>query len=34
MDYLALALFPVLLGLIFIGFPVAFAMLGTALIFG
>ncbi|MBL8705561.1 MAG: TRAP transporter large permease subunit [Rhodospirillales bacterium] len=34
MDYLALALFPVLLGLIFIGFPVAFAMMGTALIFG
>lgn len=34
MDYLALALFPVLLGLIFIGFPVAFAMMGTGLIFG
>jgi len=34
MDFLALALFPVLLGLIFIGFPVAFAMMGTALIFG
>lgn len=34
MDYLALALFPVLLGLIFIGFPVAFSMMGTALIFG
>ncbi|MCC6470745.1 MAG: TRAP transporter large permease subunit [Alphaproteobacteria bacterium] len=34
MDYLALALFPVLLGLIFIGFPVAFAMMGTALTFG
>ncbi len=34
MDFLALALFPVLLGLIFIGFPVAFAMMGTSLIFG
>jgi tripartite ATP-independent transporter DctM subunit len=34
MDFLALALFPVLLALIFIGFPVAFAMMGTALIFG
>ncbi len=34
MDFLALALFPVLLGLIFIGFPVAFSMMGTALVFG
>jgi tripartite ATP-independent transporter DctM subunit len=33
-ETLALWMFPVLIGLIFIGFPVAFAMMGTTLVFG
>jgi tripartite ATP-independent transporter DctM subunit len=33
-ESLALWMFPVLIGLIFIGFPVAFAMMGTTLVFG
>jgi tripartite ATP-independent transporter DctM subunit len=34
MGYYSLLLFPCLLILLFLGFPVAFAMMGTALIFG
>ena len=34
MDYLALLMFPSLLFALFLGFPVAFSMLGVALIFG
>ena len=34
MDYLALAMFPVLLAALFLGFPVAFSMMGVALFFG
>jgi tripartite ATP-independent transporter DctM subunit len=34
MGYYSLLLFPCLLLLLFVGFPVAFAMMGTALIFG
>jgi tripartite ATP-independent transporter DctM subunit len=33
-EYLALWMLPVLIGLIFLGFPVAFAMMGTTLVFG
>ncbi len=33
-DYLALIMFPVLLLALFIGFPVAFSMMGVALVFG
>jgi tripartite ATP-independent transporter DctM subunit len=33
-ETLALWMFPMLIGLIFIGFPVAFAMMGTTLVFG
>jgi tripartite ATP-independent transporter DctM subunit len=33
-ETLALWMFPVLIGLIFVGLPVAFAMMGTTLIFG
>jgi len=33
-EYLALAMFPVLLLALFLGFPVAFAMMGVALFFG
>lgn len=33
-ETLALWMLPVLIGLIFVGFPVAFAMMGTTLIFG
>jgi tripartite ATP-independent transporter DctM subunit len=33
-EQLALWMFPMLIGLIFLGFPVAFAMMGTALVFG
>ena len=33
-DYLALAMFPVLLLALFLGFPVAFSMMGVALFFG
>ena len=34
MDYLALLMFPALLFALFLGFPVAFSMLGVALVFG
>lgn len=34
MDFLALAMFPFLLALLFLGFPVAFSMMSTALVFG
>lgn len=34
MDYTALLLFPFLLVLLFAGFPVAFAMMATAFVFG
>lgn len=34
MDYLALAMFPFLLALLFLGVPVAFSMMGTVLVFG
>jgi tripartite ATP-independent transporter DctM subunit len=34
MDYLVLFMFPAVLVLIFVGFPVAFSMMGTALVFG
>ena len=34
MDYLAFAMFPVLLFALFMGFPVAFSMMGVALFFG
>ena len=33
-EYLALAMFPALLMALFLGFPVAFSMMGTALFFG
>ena len=33
-DYLALIMFPVLLLTLFLGFPVAFSMMGVALVFG
>lgn len=33
-DYLALLMFPALLAALFLGFPVAFAMMGVALFFG
>jgi tripartite ATP-independent transporter DctM subunit len=33
-EYLALAMFPVLLAALFLGFPVAFSMMGVALFFG
>jgi tripartite ATP-independent transporter DctM subunit len=33
-DYLALMMFPALLTALFLGFPVAFAMMGVALVFG
>jgi tripartite ATP-independent transporter DctM subunit len=33
-DYLSLAMFPALLVALFLGFPVAFSMMGVALIFG
>ena len=34
MDYLALVMFPVLLVALFLGFPVAFSMMGVAIVFG
>ena len=33
-DYLALMMFPALLLALFLGFPVAFSMMGVALVFG
>ena len=33
-DYLALMMFPALLAALFLGFPVAFSMMGVALVFG
>lgn len=34
MDYLPILMFPFLLALLFVGFPIAFSMMGTALVFG